>query len=72
MNRVFSKMPQKLPVRTVQIECTVAGPARPTYCIGGVAQRKGDRSRCPLDQAREHERNEKARIIEGSELTEML
>jgi hypothetical protein len=64
-------MEMKYRTRTVEVICIVEDPTRPSYRIGGVAQRHGDRGRLPLDDARELMRRRKARIVEGSEKMEL-
>jgi len=62
----------RFPTRTIEIECIVPADAKISYRIAGEVQKAGDRARLPIVDARDLERRNKARIIEGSEKTELL
>lgn len=68
----FGTQREKYPVKTVEIVCTVADPARASYAIGGRRQRAGDKARMQLRDALTLEHTGKAKIVPDSEKTEML
>jgi hypothetical protein len=70
-HRFDERPPQRFPTRTCEIVCTAAK-GRPSYCIGGVPQVAGDKTRIPVGDARDLVSRGKARIVEGTEKVEML
>lgn len=71
MSRIFSNTPQRFATPTVEVEATPTASGL-TFCVRGVHQKQGDRSRATLGHAQDLEAAGKAKIIEGSERVEML
>ncbi len=60
---------EKYPTTTVEI---ISNGTIPGYRVGGVEQRAGDKSRCQIRDAERLQKVGKARIVPGSEKTELL
>lgn len=63
---------KRFQTKTVEVECIISDPLKPSYRIRGVAQRLGDRSRLPLFDAADLVQRGKARIVPNSEKVELL